>query len=289
MAAGDLIVRSSQIEWSGLLLGDGTNYYVDKLDGWRGLPPVDSGNVPKAGAHGSWSGRPLAQERVVTVEFSIRPDGEETEALVAAVEAACPLGDGTELPLVVRPYGTPILMYAQVHRLALPMDLGYRRWVKGCAIQWVCSDPARYSVSEQSITIAAPTLAVGGLDWPLEYPLDWGTPGVPGVGTATNTGSSPTSPRLVFTGPVTTPNVLNFLTGQMLEFDVDVPAGVQLIVDTAAGTVLMNGASLVSSLTNASVPLASWTLQPGANPLVYRGAAFDGEGSTLTVFWRSAF
>lgn len=291
MAPGSLITAEAQIEWAeALLLGDGTDYWVTNLTGWDSMPGVDSGNVPRSARHGSWSGRALAQERVVTAEFDVLPGSYDTEAVLAVLRAATTLAeDGTELALVVKAAsGPPLLAFGQVLRRDLPMEAGYRRGVYGCAIQWTCSDPRRYSITEQTITVAAPS-AGSGLVYPLVYPLDYGTTGGSGSGTATNAGEAPAHPVLTITGPAVRPLVANTATGAVLEFDLTLVAGESLIVDTNAGTVLLGGTgNRLYTLTAASVPVESFVLASGANPLALRAQSFAAPGASLGVRWRSA-
>lgn len=291
MTAGDFITRSAQIEWNGVVFGDDTDLNILDLSGWLDLPDLDMGNSPRAGEHGSESGRPLAAERVVQMDFDIRPETADTQALLAAVRAATPVGrDSTELPLVVRSFDDVLMAWGKVARRSLPMGLGFQKRSRGAAIQWVCSDPRRYSLIEQSTTVPAPTPGVGGLPYPLEYPLDWGTPGVAGLGNATNNGDADTFPTVVFNGPVTSPRITNFLTGAAIEIDIAVAAGHHLDIDTRTATATLDGASVVSLLSDDSVPLRAWTFAPGDdNPLVFTGGAFPAEGATCVVSWRSAW
>lgn len=292
MSPGSLLTGSAQIEWNeALLLGDGTDYVVTNLEGWSDLPAIDSGNVDLAGEHGAEPGRPLAQQRIVTATFDIRPPPPTTtEAQLLEVDAATPVSpDGVELSIVVRDWRT-LLAFGTVARRNLPMLPGWQRRVMGAAIQWVCSDSRRYSLAEQSTSIPAPTPGVGGLPYPLEYPLNWGTPGVAGLGNAVNNGNAPTFPRVVFNGPVTSPRITNFLTGGAIQVDVDVPAGHHLDIDTRTATALLDGASAAALLSADSVPLKAWTFAAGAdNPLVFTGGAFSAEGATCVVSWRSAW
>lgn len=288
--AGELITRDAQLEFNGLLLGDRTDFEITSLTGWSSTPPVDSGNAARAGDHGSSSGRPLAQQRIVTVEFNLTPESAlDTEAAVDLIEAATVLAeDATELPIVVRPYGidSARIVFGKVLREDLPMAQGYQHRRDSCAIQWECSDPRKYSLALQELDIVQPGVGSGGLDWPLTYPLDWGDPGSPALGNAVNHGRAPSNPVITFTGPVTTPNLLNFFTNQMIEVDLDVADGQHLVIDTNTGLITYLGG--VYGPTAASVPVRMWKLAPGPNPLVFRAAAF-GPGANAHIEWRSAW
>lgn len=290
LMAGELITRDAQIQWGDLLLGDGTDYEVTGLAGWHDLPGVDSGNADRSGSHGATSGRGLAQQRVITCEFNLAPEpATGIKAALAALRAATAISEtGDEVPLVVRDIDTPLMVFGKIARRQVPMPQGFKRGLEGAALQWECSDPRRYSLAEQSVDLAAPTGGSGGLDWDLEYPLDWGTPATPGLGNATNNGDAPTHPVLTITGPVVRPNVLNFLTNQILEVDLTIGVGEQMVIDTNAATITYLGGSY--GPTAASVPLRQWTFAPGVNnPLVFRGASFPAPGASLHIAWRSAW
>lgn len=296
MAPGALLTGPSQIEWAEELLfgdvGSGIVYEVVRLTGWSDLPDVDLGNVPYAGEHGARPGSPRAQQRVVTVDFNtIRPRGAaSTEAVLEAVEDATPIRAG-ERTLVVRSFsGKTLMAYGVVQRRALPMEQGYRRRVEGCAIVWVCADPRRYAMSEQSVSIPAPTPGTGGLPFPIEYPLDFGTPGTPGLGVAENLGNVDTFPRVVFTGPMEGPSLTNFLTGARISFDVELDEGETLVVDCRADTAVAGGATVLPQIGQQSVPLRAFTFEPGETPLVFNADSFpEGGAPGCVVSWRSAW
>lgn len=292
MAAGDLIYAASQIEWDeALLLGDETEIVVTGLTGWEEMPPVDSGNVPRPSWHGSWSGRPITQERIVTVEFDLLPISQDTTALINLIKSATPLGlDGTERALVVKSDdGQPLVAWGQVIRRALPMAPGYRRRVQGCAIQWACSDPRRYHLQVETLHIQAPLIFSTGYDYPLQYPINYGVVvGTVGDGVAVNSGDAPTHPIITILGPAVRPRVVNLITQEQIEFDIELVAGEQLVIDTQLGTVTLSGGSRTSALTGLSVPVESFFLPPGATPLAFRAQSFPTDGALLSVAWRSA-
>lgn len=292
---GSLITGPSQIEWAmSLVLGDRTEFFVTDLAGWDEMPAVDSGNVARAAGHGSWPGRAYAQERTVTVTFDIVPEtgteGRDTAALRAQVRSARSLSDdGTESSLVIREgNGPPLLAWGQMMRRSLPMDAGYRRRAIGCAIQWVCSDPRRFSIDEHTITSVAPvTTGVGGLNFPLTFPLQFGVGQEPADATAVNAGDAPSSPRITIYGPATRPSLTNLSTGLLLEFDLALAPGEALEIDTHQGTVTLAGGARMSHLTAISAPVEAFVLVPGPNTFALRGT-FPVPGASATITWRDA-
>jgi hypothetical protein len=290
MSPGAMITGSGQIEWSeSLLLGDGTDLFVSSLTGWDELPGLDSGNVPRSQTHGSWAGRQLAQERVVTVEFDILPSEFDTTALRDLLRRTTSIDpNGVEHALVVRTdAGPPLLAYGQVVRRSIPLERDFRRRINGGAIQWACSDPRRYSVSPIQVTVGA-AMAGTGYTFPLNYPIDYGVPTVPGVVPVINDGTAPTPPVITLQGPVTRPRVINQTSGDVLEFDIELAANDQLVINVGAGTVTLGGATRISTMTTFSTPPSAFEIPPGTTTLAFRGQSFEDPGATMTVLWRPA-
>lgn len=292
MAAGDLITANGQIEWDeSLLLGADTGYVWQELDGWEELPGVDSGNVARSARHGAWAGRKLAQQRMVTLSGMVVPDssGVQSQVRALAQATAIPEIDGAERPLVVRELdGETFLAFGHLTSRAVPLG---RQYVVGptYALQWTCSDPRRYSLTEQSLTISAPSSGTGGLTYPLTYPLDYGTSGSPGVGTATNDGNVHSHPTIVIHGQAVTPRVIDQTSGRRLEFDLTLAAGDTLTIDTHNGTVKLNGgANRLYTMTALSAPVEAFVLPPGSSDIAYRADSFGSGTPRIEMSWRHA-
>ncbi|HEX2314661.1 MAG TPA: phage tail protein [Thermomonospora sp.] len=288
MAAGDLITDDGQIEWNGLLLGAGTPYGWRELAGWDDLPGLSSGSAARPGRHGVWPGRRLAGERTVTFTCLVRAPRAEMGTVVRTLRAATPAGpDETEHPLVVRTLGETLLAYAQVAGRVITNDPAFAAGVGRAVVQWACADPRRYSLAERTTEIGAPTLG-SGLQYPLTYPLDYGTPGSSGWGRLPNAGDTATGVRMAITGPCTNPVVINQTTGRQLQFGIELARGEVLSVDTHQGTVTLGPADRLYTLTPMSVPVEDFELAPGENAVAFR-AASHSTGSALTVTWRDAY
>jgi hypothetical protein len=291
VAVGDLIDRPAQIEFRGLLLGSGTAYGNVKLDGWGTMPDVRSGNKPRNSGHGSTPGTMFAQERIVTWDFKMWPDRAGFEAACAALEQATAITRGaTEFPLVIRTRGPLRYVNARCTKRMLPEDRLFYAGIPEGALQWTASDPRRYDLDESSVTISGPSAGSGGLPYPLAYPLNYGTPGSPSTATAVNEGNAETHPVVVFAGPMTTPRLLNSSLGWAIEFDVDLLLGQTLVVDTWAGTVLLNGTTdRLYTRTGLSVPVRQFFFGPGPNNLTLAPASINGPEAAVTVSWHSAY
>ncbi|MEV4096977.1 phage distal tail protein [Streptosporangium saharense] len=288
--AGELIAAPWQMQWGGLLIGTGTPYSIQKLHGWLDLPGLDMGTTAKPTRPGSWGARPRPQSRVVTLELEVRAGVDRMDEVVSALRAATPRSlTADEAPLAVRLRGETLMAFGKVSNRLIVVDHSFSQALTPAAtLQWLCSDPRCYELAERSVTITPGVSGSGGLVYPLAYPLTYGTAGASNNATATNIGNDPSSPLLTFTGPITTPRLVNTTLGYGLEFAVDVLAGQTLVVDTDAGTVLLNGSDRLYTRSNLSVPVEYFELYPGDNNLTLLAAAF-GTGASLTVTWKSAY
>ncbi len=288
MAAGDLITTDGQIEWGGVLLGSGTAYRWLELTGLEDLPGIDSGNVSRPARHGSWPGIAYAQERTITWSSQVSTEPIDFGTAVRALRQATALSsDDVDAPLVIRTKGgEERLAYGRIRNRAIPneKDAGIGR-VKA-TIAWVCADPRLYSVDEHDTEIPQPS-GGSGLTYPLIYPLDWGAGGESGSRLILNDGDTPSSPRIEITGPCTTPAVTLVASGRTIELDLTIGSGETVVIDTAAGTIEIDGADRLYALTARSVPPELFELPSGTTEVAFRAESFGG-GATATIFWRDA-
>lgn len=288
--AGELITQSWQVEWDGFLLGTSTAYRIQQLDGWEDLPGLDMGAAAKPSRPGSWPGRTRAQSRIVTLSLQVIPDAGQMADAMRALRAATAVSTGaSEAPLAVRLHDETFLAFGKISGRVIPVNHAYSQGLAPAAtLQWLCADPRRYALAEQSVTIGAPTGGSGGLTYPITYPLVYGVAATPSNATCTNTGDTPTNPTLVITGPITTPRVVNSTLTRAIEFDIDLAAGQTLVVDTDRGTVLLDGVTdRLYTRSNFSVPVEHFELAPGDNNLTLVADVF-GSGAQVSVTWRSA-
>ncbi|MEL3944503.1 phage distal tail protein [Streptomyces sp. LNU-CPARS28] len=125
----------------------------------------------------------------------------------------------------------------------------------------------------------------------LVWPLNFGAPGSTGTVTAVNEGDAEAHPLITFRGPVALPSITNLSTGAVLEYDIELAADDELLVDTAAGTVTLNRtASRLYTATARSVPESTFTLAPGAAALSFRAAPGSTDPrAACSLRWRSAY
>lgn len=248
------------VQWGGITIaGDNSSaYHLDSLVGWRGdLPAARIDSEDRPNQHGEsdtpvWSGA-----RTVTVAGSCRTNATR-DALFAALTAAMVYtGDASPATLTVQDAGLTLTAAARVtghspSRIAGAWGLGQF----GFQAQWRCADPLLYGAAVSDT--ANMGAATGGLQFPLFNPLpagaiSWGTLTPASSCDLTNFGSmdSPVLLTIVVgaNSLVGGMRITETVTGRILQYADDLPAGSTLVIDGSNGTVQLNGADRNGSLT----------------------------------------
>ncbi|MGW2016048.1 phage distal tail protein [Streptomyces sp. NPDC001927] len=288
-APGSLITQDGQIQWAGLLIGPGTPFAVDRsgLTGWEDLPEYDSSDADRPTSHGAWPGSRYAKPRKVGGTIVLMPEYSAATQAVRALRQALALLD-EERWLTVRLHGELLTVRARIAQRVVPADQGFAtQGSSKMSIQWLAADPRRYAVNEQVASTTAPQ-PESGLTWPLTWPLNWGEAKSTGDAVAENTGSAATHPVITFRGPCSMPTVTERGSRRRLRYAIDLAAGEELVVDTAAATVMLNGtASRRHTAMADSSPEELFLLEPGRTELSFRPDEAT-EDALMTVRWRSA-
>ncbi|MER7955424.1 MULTISPECIES: phage distal tail protein [unclassified Streptomyces] len=289
VAPGSLITQDGQIQWAGLLIGPGTPFAVDRsgLTGWEDLPEYDSSDAERPTSHGAWPGSRYAKPRKVGGTVVLMPEYNTAPGAIRALRQALALLD-EERWLTVRLHGEMLAVRARIAQRVVPADQGFAtQGSSKMSIQWLASDPRRYTVEEEVATTTAPQ-PESGLTWPLTWPLNWGQATSTGDAVAENTGSAATHPVIAFRGPCSMPTVTERVSKRRLRYAIDLAAGDELVVDTANGTVMLNNtASRRHTAMADSSPEELFLLEPGRTELSFRPDEATPE-ALMTVRWRSA-
>lgn len=283
-----------QLEWRATLLGSGTAWRTDKLQGWWDLPAQRGANVPLPSRHGSYPGPKLSADRLVTWEFKLGKYVDHVgfkTAVNTLRQITAPTENPDEEALLVQVDGVALRVMARVLRRAIPTDKHYAAGYTQGAIVWEATDPRLYSADEVTVTIVLAVASPGGLDFGSSG-LDFGSGGLDfgagpqgGSGICTNLGHVDTWPTLEIVGPVTGP-VVTWPSGRRLLFDPawSVLSGQTLVVDTQLKTAEISGVSVSQRLF-----VREWEpLHPGDNLLRYSAAAYDPT-TQLRVRFRHAY
>ena len=157
-----------------------------------------------------------------------------------------------------------------VRRSASPRISGNR--VKTYLVGLIAADPRVYS---QATNTASGALA-----------LDAGV-ATGGPLSVTNAGSTPTSPTLTVSGPITNPVFTNVTTGQALSLTTTIAAAASVTVDFAARTIVNQAGTSIYSTLNYTTS-QWWALASGTNSVKVTGT-WTVAGGTFTVGWRDAW
>jgi hypothetical protein len=287
VTAGDLITAPWQVEWRGVLWGwPATTVGVTGLSGWLDLPGTRGGNSDRPGRHGSIPGQKRLGERVIEVELTA--DSFADPGALALLQAATALDeDPAEEPLVMW-QGTdqPQLVMARLDKRAIPTD---QEWSVGdhrATLQWVASDPRRYSVTEYSALVGLLGDAGGShLAFPLNFPLDFGA-GTAGISqtVVVNGGKANSWPIFEIAGPVTGPIITNSDTGAQLVFDPEftIAGGQTVTVYTDARAVTLDGVPRADVL-----QVRGWfPVKPGSTRIAFSSVGAYDVAAQLKIRWR---
>lgn len=286
---GDLIFDNGQLEYRGYLFGDGEVTFMDAINGWEDLPSIDSANALRPGSHGAWVGKKIAGERIITWEGRFAPEAATWADELKSLRSALSIPVGTEeYPIVIRMHEETRLAYGTVVARAIPGDRQFGYYGAKLSFQLECSDPRRYSLTENSWSLTLAGAVHEGLSYPLNYPLYYGNNIDFSFGALLNNGDVITSPTFTFYGPMYKPILLNTTTGIRIGFNINLTSTDTLTVNTKTGTVLLNAAAdrLYMRMSD-SAPILSFGLVPGVNDLKLFASSW-GSASSVEVVWRDA-
>lgn len=277
-APGSLVTDYGHVQYGRVLVGPGSAARLRQLVGWRDLPDAEVADTDRPQAHGTYPGSVLGGSLVVTVVALIRGHPAAKAQAVDAFEKHTPM-DGVERPLVVDDDGLGgWFRMGRVIARNVPQDKGYRHGPVEVSAQVLCADPRRYRLTEHVGTASLPT-ASGGVDYPLAYPLEYGVASSTAL-QAPNDGGAHTPLVATFNGPLTNPQLTS--PDWRLGFDMTLVAGERLVVDTSAGTALLDGtADRLETIRPDSDPLELCLIPPDGTTLTLTAA--DGTGNVQVV------
>lgn len=261
----------------------GVAWPLNEFEGWDASE--SEGEIQRReGGHGAWAAPVYLRERPITLTGSIvAPDRVALEDAMERARAAAGLQDttltvyeSTPKQSLVRRSGKPLLRYL-TDRIA------------SYSLLVTAADPRRYSTVLQQDDTALPSTS-GGLAPPLTPPLMSTATTVSGEINAYNEGSFETCPVFLIDGPADSPQVLAAMSDGsvvFLNYSQSLDVGEQLVIDTDAHTVILNGN--VSRRRFLSTP-TGWPVIPAGDEVSFQfRAMYYNSGARLTARWRSAW
>lgn len=270
---GVVTLTGTTIAWRGLTLygrADLGRFSIQSLEGWEDLPAPRQDSVPRPHAHGRFGAPVFGEERHVLVSGRCNSIAER-DTMMLELKAAFNLHSEDELPLVITSVGRTLTSYARLLRFkssSPDWGAGFIEW----AAEWVCDDPLRYAASiRRSATFGVLT---GGLEYDLYTDgttdtgyLEYGAASTTSRITLTNTGDEDVWPQFEIVGPIPIEgfDILCIGSGNRLRFAGAVPAGSTLVIDTATGTVVIDGYADRSGL----LTVREWTPVPAGGAVQF--------------------
>lgn len=246
-----------------------------EIEGWWGAPDTDTnlaqqvaGQAVTANRH---RGRALTLSGIARhVSESVALGESLWQTAARKLNGAVNLVETPGLLLVNE--ATPTQAYVRRVGRVRERRLGALHWY-GFEVPLLAEDPAKYA---QTATTDL-TLSISGAGT-----TDTATVTLP---TAANGGMA-VAPVITLDGPAVNPKITNSTDGgKYIRWVGTLGAGDTLVIDLAAGTVLLNGANDIDALDAAS---EFWTLLPGANSLVYDRTS-GASASTAQLDYRVAY
>jgi hypothetical protein len=269
---GDLITRERQYQLGDLLLGPGTPYIVQSVEG-LGVPatithdiddPADDGDVEQ---EDEYFGPRNIDISLGLYDDHPHPDFHEVvDALVAEMSAV--RGELTEFAF--RFVGRPVLFCrVRPRRYRTAIDPVYHKGMTFAVLQLYGPRPHILAADEQSEAI---TLA-GGVNT--------------GQSTFAVGGTYPTKPIITVEGPARNPRLTHTGLGRALRVDIDIQTGEKLVFDAWSRTVRLEGENVYDTVRWDN---EWWELLKGSNTVQYArsSTALNGATSTATIAWRDA-
>lgn len=269
--------------WSGNTVDDdGVEWWVTSENGWSSTPPVRVELVNRPQRDGAFDAPSFRGARVITLDgTAIAPDIGTKER--ARDRLAAVLADGSRLvELVVHEH---LVTRRALVRLSAPTKIADTTpYTFDWSLQLTAPDPIRYGVAQHSALCGLPQPGAG-LGFPLvTWPLDFGV-SVEGSMALVNAGTVTTWPVWTVTGPCNQPVIRHATSGQALGFGLSLLEGDVLVVDVAARTIRLNGASRRAAL----LPGSAWFgLAPGTTGVEFDAVRTDTP-AVLSATWRDAW
>lgn len=218
---------------------------ADGVRGWYSTPAIKTDAISRVGADGDWARRQVNYSaRVVSARFNMF--GVDRAAHVAIWQR---IGRINRTPQVVHyeDHGEDTFV-----RAVIEFDLPGGRAIQVSQGSFVATadDPVRYSWALQTRILTSATVT-GGLDYPVEYPIDYEQETTEGqtYGVISNAGNVEGYPTIVVEGRLPSGFTLLDSTGRSIRYTGPVYPGTPVVVDCQNRAVLVQGKNMSWALT----------------------------------------
>jgi hypothetical protein len=270
--------------WAGNTLDDdGVEWWVTGESGWSSTPPVrlDLANRPQR--DGAFDAPSFRGARVITIEgTAIAPESDSRER--AKDRLAAVLADGSSGLAELAVQERQVIRRALVRLSAETKIADTTPYTFDWSLQLTAPDPVRYGLEQHTAFCGLPQPGEG-ITFPIQsWPLDFGE-SRGGSMTLANAGTVTTWPVWTVTGPCDRPVIRHATSGASLGLGLSLSGGDVLVVDVAARTIRLNGASRRAALLPGSVWFG---LAPGSTGVEFDALRTDTP-AVLSAAWRDAW
>ena len=295
-------LADGQVQVRNLVMGEGTPFEIINFNPWTRSVRADS-QTARTWNHGDWSGAEWQNAATITLNVCIdgRPETgyggdfdtwiENRHQLALAFSA---IGDAIADTELRFRFGTREYVMFGRPRMIDP-DAEWLSWVRagatGSACAFVALDPRIYSGELHQAGPTGLPVTVGGLLVPVLVPLMVPASLLSGALDLLNAGTTPTGLLVRIDGPAIDPGfIIQRPDGsiQSVRVSLTLALGQWLEIDTAAGTVFLNGLPTASQRGVTAWDIDPYPLLAGTNTLRFVATDFN-ETAQITAFWRDAW
>jgi hypothetical protein len=262
-----------------------TGWVVTNLQGWFDGPAVRAAFTPRTFAHGSFDAKVWRDVRTVTLSGTYSGSS-YNDAVAQSQVLSGLLGDGSA--------GT-----FMVDNISATVRIGVEpvyQWLGDAAfnfqVSFIAVDPKKYGPTQTVGPLNMAGVTSGGIPFPVVNGVfTWGTVTLPPSASLTNGGTADT-PLLITVAAGGTAltggfQILEAVTGSVLSYADDLPAGSSVVFDTGAGSVILNG----TANRRGSLTTAQWFQIPAGTTrtISFTGLTGTSATATLTASTRPAY
>jgi hypothetical protein len=260
--------------------------FVDITD-IKGLdtPEIRTTERDHEGTDGGFIDAEFEKMRTITLEGQIIAGSDLVETLLDQLKYEwAPRRDS--IPLYYsHPGASDRVMF--VKPLGVRFDYTTLRRVGSCDVQFMAQaeDPRLYDAVLQTFNLSQGLAITTGFSFDLGFNFGYGAAVDPNQTNVYNGGNRPAPAVITIPGPVSNPIIYNDTTGNVLQFNISVASGDNLVIDLGYRTVKLNG----SVSRRAALLAPDWfLLAKGDNYMRYRASSAGGTPSTVAFrnAWR---
>lgn len=172
-----------------------------------------------------------------------------------------------------------------VRLLEDPLDAG--PVVKTFSFSLVSPTANFCSSVQQTIDTSGLTGSIGGgIEFPFDFPVNFGDAGSSGTANVTNAGDTDAYPVVRVYGAIAAPVLRNQTTGKYVSLPgLTLNAGDYAEIDMRGETIVLNGSQSFSLIGSLDVAASSfWSLAPGVNVISLSGSSPDANAKARVIF-----